>query len=146
MALETGLARGSSSRAIQAEIDSIFDAYTQEGADISGILRTPARLETIVRTNLSEAFNSGRRAAFESPRVSPFVSSYEYVAVIDPRTTDFCENYDGFTRPKNDPIWDAIWPPNHYNCRSMVVAALRGETFTNTERTPPYRPQKGFRL
>jgi SPP1 gp7 family putative phage head morphogenesis protein len=146
LTMQTGVARGHSVTDIMGQIDAIFNKYTITGEIVAGELTRASRIETIVRTNLSEAFNSGRLGAFNDAAVAPFVEAYEYTAIIDPRTTDFCESYDGYTRPRNDPKWTEIWPPNHFNCRSMVVAAVSGDTWERTAKTPSEEPQDGFKL
>lgn len=139
--MQTGVARGSSVREIMAQIEAIFTKY-----GIGGELISANRLETIVRTNLSEAFNTARMGAFADPSLAQFIEAYEYIAIIDPRTTEFCESYDGFTRSALDPIWGTIWPPNHFNCRSIVVAVVTGDTWERTAAAPGIAPADGFQL
>ena len=73
----------------------------------------PHRLETIVRTNMNEAINEGRRSMYEAPDVAGFVPYFAYSAIIDEKVTDYCECMDG----KNFRIEDlaAINPPAHFN-------------------------------
>lgn len=79
----------------------------------------PARLETIVRTNATDAYNRGRLVEFrDNPEAVPFV---EYSAIIDDRTTRVCRLLDGRVFRADDPEIDRIKPPNHFNCRSILV-------------------------
>ena len=150
--LETGLARGSTIPGMMSEIDEVFKKYVPTGEVVKdpatgkSKLRTPNRLETIVRTNLSEAYNSGRKALYSDPEVADVVEALQYSAIIDSRTTEFCRAYDGFTRPPTDPAWDEITPPNHFNCRSIIVPVVTGEEWERTERRPGVEPQEGFKL
>jgi len=150
--LETGLARGSSVPSIMGQVDNVFSKYVMTGEirvdpqTGKTILRTPGRLETIVRTNLAEAYNSGRMALYSDPDVEDVVEALQYSAIIDSRTTEFCRSYDGFTRPPSDPAWQEIVPPNHFNCRSIVVPYVRGEEWKRTETRPAEEPQEGFKL
>ncbi len=144
--LEQGIGRGTSVKGIMGALEDTFRKYVATGEEVAGELLTPHRLETIVRTNLSEAFNSGRLAAFEDPDIKQFVQAYQYSAIIDPRTTEFCERHDLFTRPITDPVWDTIWPPNHFNCRSIIVPVVTGDTWTRTADKPGIGPQEGFRI
>ena len=146
LTLQTGVARGHSVPDIMAQVEQIFSKYTVTGEIVDGALLTANRLETIVRTNLSEAFNTGRLGAFADPALAPYIQAYEYTAIIDPRTTEFCESYDGWTRPTTDPRWSEIWPPNHFNCRSLVVAAVTGDTWERSKTTPSAEPQEGFTM
>lgn len=142
--LEKALSRGASVKQTMQAVDDIFQKYRATGEIIGGELSTPNRLETIVRTNLGLAYNAGRKAAFESPGVAQFLEAYQYSAVLDPRTTDFCVDHDGVTRPINDVIWSSIWPPNHFNCRSIVVSVIKGEAWARTQNLPTTEPAPGF--
>lgn len=150
--LETGIARGSTVPGMMGEVDEVFMKYVPTGEIVvdpdtgKSVLRTPHRLETIVRTNLSEAYNSGRMALYSDPEVVDVVDALQYSAVIDSRTTEFCRRYDGFTRPPTDPAWNEIVPPNHFNCRSIVVPVVTGEDWVRTVRRPGIEPQEGFKL
>lgn len=152
MVLETGLARGATVPRMMGEIDEIFKKYVPTGEMVvdpetgKSVLRTPSRLETIVRTNLSEAYNSGRMALYADPDVVDVVDALQYSAIIDSRTTEFCRSYDQFTRPPTDPAWQEIVPPNHFNCRSIVVPVVSGEEWSRTVRRPGVEPQEGFKL
>ena len=146
IALQKALSRGASVKQTMQAVDDIFNKYRATGEIIGGELSTPNRLETIVRTNLGLAYNAGRKAAFESPGVAQFLEAYQYSAVLDPRTTDFCVDHDGVTRPINDLIWDVIWPPNHFNCRSIVVSVIKGEEWARTQNLPTTEPASGFKF
>lgn len=80
-----------------------------------------ARLETIARTNITDAFNQAQLSVYNDPDLGDFVEAYQYSSIIDSRTTDFCESYNNRIFLKDDPIWNSITPPNHFNCRSTVV-------------------------
>jgi len=139
--LEIGVQRGYSTDRVVRELGAVLDKYTDRL--VKGEVVKPGRLQTIVRTNLSEAFNTARRMAFEDPAIYPYIGAYQYSAVIDRKTTEICLDYDGTTRPTDDAIWDVIWPPNHFSCRSMVVAWMEDENFTFTD-YPTLPPQEGF--
>lgn len=83
--------------------------------------------KTIARTNASSAYNAGRASWFNSPGVSPFIVGYEYSAVLDDRTTEFCRAHDGQVIKKEDPMLQLVWPPNHFSCRSTMVAIMAGD-------------------
>jgi uncharacterized protein with gpF-like domain len=38
--------------------------------------------------------------------------------------TELCRSMNGVIRPKDDPIWDRLTPPNHWNCRSTLLEVL----------------------
>ena len=45
----------------------------------------------------------------------------EYSAIMDSRTTEVCSGLDGKIFKMSDPQLDNLRPPNHYNCRSVLV-------------------------
>jgi len=79
---------------------------------------------TIARTNASDFYNSGRLNFFEDKAVSPVIEAYMYSAIIDDRTTPFCEHHDGQIIQKGDSQVSLINPPNHFNCRSFLTPIL----------------------
>ena len=156
----------------RAMIEKIYDSLTQAGfvtmetnrvatgriaSDVEqalqGALGNASRVATAVRTNTFEAINEARYAAFTDPVVSDFIEALEYSAILDDRTTDICTHLDGRIYPANSPEWDSIRPPNHYNCRSLLIPvtvidteavgkdAPKGERWS---RPSTKEPQKGF--
>ena len=98
------------------------------------------RLETIVRTNTTDAYNQARKNEF---REDDFVVAMEYSAVLDDRTTDFCREHDGKIYKKDDPYLDTITPPNDFNCRSLLVPVLADEEFI-VDKHLAIKPAEGF--
>lgn len=122
-AILTGLKSGDASRAIIPRIEKVFEKYVgddnklQDGEPLSA-----SRIETVVRTNTTEAYNQGRLNSF---RGNSFVQAVMYSAIIDSRTTDVCDLLDGLYFKADDPNLDAITPPNHFN---SVPASTRVTT------------------
>ncbi|HXK27213.1 MAG TPA: minor capsid protein [Candidatus Binatia bacterium] len=87
---------------------------------------SPHRLETIVRTNTTEAYNQGRISTFIRPDMMPFLDGIEYSAILDSRTTEVCRFLDGKIFRPESPDLAALLPPNHSNCRSIVVPRMVG--------------------
>lgn len=107
------------------DIKDLFNKYVQQGIMRDDELIDPHRLETIVRTNMNEAINEGRRSMYEDPDVAGFVPYFQYSAIIDERTTDYCDCMDErIFRIEDMP---AINPPAHYNCRSFTVPITQVE-------------------
>lgn len=92
----------------------------------------PARVSTIVRTNVTEAFNVGRLAEFRNlgQRVVPQV---QYSAILDSRTTEICRFLDERVFDLNDPALSRLTPPNHFNCRSILVPVTQDLIVTRAE-------------
>jgi SPP1 gp7 family putative phage head morphogenesis protein len=110
-----------------------------------------AYLNTVARTNLFDAFNEGRFAEFTDPALGGFVEALEYSAVLDDRTTQLCQQLDGTVWNADSPNWDTFRPPNHFNCRSILVAVTqvdiaRGEWDGVESQDPPegLQPADGF--
>jgi hypothetical protein len=45
---------------------------------------------------------------------------WQYIAVMDGRTTDTCRDMHGRVFRADDPIWNSLYPPNHWGCRARV--------------------------
>lgn len=106
-----------------------------------------AYLDTLARTNLFEAMNEARFAEFTDPAVADFVEGLEYSAILDERTTHICESLDGAQyRADNEAIWDKYRPPNHYNCRSLLIPITTLDDWDGVESpAPTVEPQEGFK-
>lgn len=109
----------------------IRDAYLPWLGDpdqaIDEIMLTPYRLETLVRTNITEALNEGRKAQFQSAVDDGFVIGLQYSAIMDARTTDVCRHLDEKIFPANSSDLDRLTPPRHFSCRSVLVPVTRME-------------------
>jgi len=119
-ALLNGIEQGSSTAEVIQELDDIFNPVI-EGTSSEGLTSEPALLETIVRTNYTNIYNQARLSVAKSPDLGGFVEMLEYSAILDSRTTEICERLDGKIYKVDDPIWNRISPPNHFNCRSRLV-------------------------
>lgn len=123
--LQTGIKQGQSAREVQGKLKDIFDVYIPTGEVKDGKVVSPARLETIVRTNVSDAVNQGRESVINNPLVKNFVPFVLWSAIIDQRTTEYCEWMDGREFRHNDPLLNS--PPAHFNCRSIIVPITKLE-------------------
>jgi SPP1 gp7 family putative phage head morphogenesis protein len=106
----------------------------------------PYRLDTVIRTNMFEAINEARLNAFTDPALDGFVRALEYSAILDGRTTAVCEHMDGRTYTTGR--WEddlRPWvPPNHFNCRSLLIPVTAADEAALTEEVPSVEPQEGF--
>jgi SPP1 gp7 family putative phage head morphogenesis protein len=104
-------------------------------------VNVPARLENISRTNTSDAVNQARMSLFGDPELKGFVVAYEYSAILDDRTTEVCEKLHG----KIQKDWGTMVPPNHYQCRSLLVPVTEIDEWDGKQdKLPDVKPQKGF--
>ena len=81
----------------------------------------PAQLNTVVRTNATDAYSMGRLIAARDPDLEGLIRGMLYSAVLDERTTPVCRYLDGKVIPMDEPRLDQLVPPNHFNCRSILV-------------------------
>lgn len=112
-----------------------------------------AYLDTLVRTNTFEALNEARFAEFTDPEVSDFVEALQYAAVLDSSTTEICTdlgtggtNGEGVIYKADSDLWDQFRPPNHFNCRSVLIPVTTIDGWDGQESDPPsVEPQEGFK-
>ena len=107
--------------------------------------QTAAYLDTLSRTNLFEAMNEARYAEFTDPALGGFVTALQYSAILDDRTTEICQALNGGTWAEDSDVWDQYRPPNHYNCRSVLIPITELDGWDGQESPPPkVQPQAGF--
>jgi SPP1 gp7 family putative phage head morphogenesis protein len=76
---------------------------------------------TAANTITSQCINRGRQGyLFDSDNLES-IQAFQYSAVIDDRTTDLCLSLDGQIFKPDDIESQRFMPPNHYNCRSILV-------------------------
>lgn len=107
------------------DLKDMFNKYLDQGTEVDEELLAPHRLNTIVRTNITEAINEGRAEMMTHPDVGEFVQFFQYTAIMDERTTDYCRCMDGKIFRIEDIL--LIKPPAHYNCRSFTVPVTQFE-------------------
>lgn len=115
---------------------AILLAAIKDGKPISAITpllqgelktKSAAELERWARTKFTEVMNKGRLNFFNSTKV---IAGYQYSAILDDRTTEICRGLHGKKFVAGtEPI-----PPNHWNCRSILVPITIYEEFTPDEK------------
>ena len=124
---------------------NVMDDTEAALADAIGTANVPAYLNTLVRTNNFEALNEARYEEFTDPALADFVLALEYSAILDDRTTEICRALDGSVWADDSPNWDDYRPPNHYNCRSVLVPVTTLDGWDGVESDDPsVEPQAGF--
>jgi SPP1 gp7 family putative phage head morphogenesis protein len=123
--LEGGITNGKTESQVITELEDFFQKYnvyqyTSKG-ELENINDITGRLTSVIRTTTTDAYNRGLFQAYNDPKVKNMIAALQYSAIIDDRTTDFCNSYDGRIYNANDSIWDTINPPNHYSCRSTTI-------------------------
>lgn len=138
--------RGGAFRDLEQALTDFFEPYISNPGAVDPALASPHRIETIVRTNVSEAYVVGRMALNRDPEVRQFIQAYEYSAVMDDRTSPFCADWHGKVLKESDGRIAWITPPNHYNCRSILIPVFIGEAFELSKSYPKSEPATGFKL
>jgi len=115
-----------------------------------GVDNPDARLRTITRTGTFDAINTARQEYFNDPSLGGFVVGFEYSAILDDRTTQICRHLDDDDRGNHSKKWyesnASFTPPNHYNCRSLLIPVTTADEETFVEGgEPEMQPQEGFR-
>ncbi len=71
-----------------------------------------------------------------------------YDAILDGRETDLCRMLDGKIYRLDSPFWEVYYPPNHFKCRSRVIALSEDDMNNYGYRAESgdigTEPQKGF--
>lgn len=142
---------GKNDAEVQYELELFFANYTvlQKTIGPGGVVikkrieKIPGRLTVITRTNVADAFNQGRLTGFQDPSVKDLIAAYQYSAIMDDNTTEFCIQHDGKIFQANDPYIAQITPANHFQCRSMWIPILNDERY-KINKHPAIEPAKGF--
>lgn len=101
------------------------------------------QIATAARTSIFEAINEARFSFFNSPDLESFVEAVEYSAILDGRTTPICRHLDDRVYPKRSDVWKQYRPPNHFNCRSILVAVTVNDKWKESKQ-PTLDPLEGF--
>ena len=111
------------------------------------------RIRTASRTSIFEAINEARFSTFTDPDLDGFVEGLEYSAILDSRTTRICRHLDDRVYPVDSAVWNKYRPPNHFNCRSILVPVTiidtdvegkDSEAGSRFSKPPTIQPQSGF--
>lgn len=135
-------------RALDAETSSsvLLEDVEEALGEALVTSNVPAYLDTLVRTNTYEAMNEARYAEFTDPTLEGFVKAFEYSAIMDERTTDICSQLNGNAWSAESPVWEQYRPPNHYNCRSVLIPITESDGWTGQDSPDPgVTPQDGFK-
>lgn len=80
----------------------------------------------VVRTETNRVANEARKQSLQSLGVK----NYRYVATLDNRTSEICQELDGFEGPYSEAEEGINFPPMHPNCRSTTIAVIDAEKLT----------------
>lgn len=147
--VEKGLTKRQIVRGIETEeaVNKALDALWQDTVE-----GATAYLNTLVRTNMFEALNEARYQEFSDPALADFIVGLQYAAVLDSSVTEICYELgtggpdgDGAIYNVDSPLWDTYRPPNHFNCRSILVPITVNDGWDGEESDEPIsEPAEGF--
>ena len=86
------------------------------------------QIMALVRTSINQVANSASMAVYEANQ--DITKKYQYVATLDTRTSSICRALDG----QEFEYGKGPTPPQHFSCRSKVVAVI---DYENLGFTPP---------
>ncbi len=81
----------------------------------SGLIKNAATIA------VSQNMARGRDGFFFDQENLKQIQAFQYSAVLDGRTTDICLSLDGQIMLPTDKDLPGLRPPNHFNCRSILV-------------------------
>jgi len=143
---QRALREGLTQYEFRKEVEGLFDTM--------GVTRTsPWHLENVFRTNVGNTYNAARwQRTFESPTeaVQRFVPYLQYSTTGAENVCDICEPWNGHVYKRDDPIWDTIYPLNHYQCGCLVAPITIMEVEAGVKPSLGYPqapdPIKGFNV
>jgi SPP1 gp7 family putative phage head morphogenesis protein len=86
------------------------------------------QIMALVRTSINQVANAASMAVYEANQ--DITKKYQYVAALDTKTSAICRALDG----QEFEYGKGPMPPQHFNCRSKVVAVI---DYENLGFTPP---------
>lgn len=120
--LVEGLRTGASFNDMAEQINSVYEPFIGDPSTIKATgVTSPFRVETVIRTNLSDAYNQGRLAMGADPALEDFVVGWEYSEILDSRTVPISIFADGKKIKKDDPDLPQLSYPLHFNERGVFV-------------------------
>jgi len=79
------------------------------------------QVQSAAGTLAAKGINRGRFGFFFDQKNLQKIQAFQYSAVLDGATTPICLSLDKKIVKPNDPDLLSLRPPNHYNCRSILV-------------------------
>lgn len=109
------------------------------------------RWELIYRQNMQTALQAGRylnqQATIEQ---RPYL---QFININDNRSSKICPQYSDLVARADDAVWSAIYPPNHFRCRSRVRSMSERQAeregvkiLTEKQFEVLPMPEKGFKV
>jgi SPP1 gp7 family putative phage head morphogenesis protein len=106
-------------------------SYRDVSRDIAGRMGVAYRnAERLVRTETNYMANAAEMQSYKAAGIT----RYRFLAILDMRTSDVCEQHDGKVYSVEDAVPGESMPPLHVNCRSTHIAEFGDDTLAELER------------
>ena len=110
-------------------LNNILAQNIARGTGLTGIIQAITKITNATYYNASRLARSELNrvcglANYDAYQETDLVEEYEYVAVLDDRTSEICADMDGKRFPKKEYAPGVTAPPMHPNCRSTTVAVI----------------------
>lgn len=134
---------GQDFRAAAEGLRKALEPYVAAGV-VDPAAASGPRLETVVRTNIVDAYNTARREEFM--RDTDFVVGLQYSAILDDRVRPSHAAMDERQYLTTSKVWDDWTPPNGFNCRCVLIPVTRADGDFEESDPPPagVEPDAGF--
>lgn len=135
--LIAGVETGMSTIEVVEALGVVFEKWV--GSDLlrDGQVIKPYRLEAIVRTETTGAYVNGRILAARDPELKGLIRGLRYDAILDSRTSDACLALSNRVFKLDSPELDALAPPNHVACRSILTPLTISQTVDEADFITP---------
>lgn len=108
------------------------------GETVTAQLGSDRRLKTIYSTNLRSAYQKGQYDRTMESDLHPYLM-YRIGPSLRHREQHL--RWNNLIRPKDDPIWNSIFPPNGYGCKCYTVAVTEARKQKyERDGVPAYNP------
>ena len=100
--------------------EALSERFTSAGMTVLN----PSHVETVYRTNVVNAYNSGRHTHMTQPSVLRTHGFWQIRTVNDgpPRQRNTHRAVHGWVLSASDSVWQRVFPPFGFNCRCRVVS------------------------
>jgi len=127
-------AAGMTQQTIKTRVRSGIESALRQGttmeafqSSIADVAMSSFHAETIFRTNVLGSYNAGAAESLYDPKMADAIPAFEFVAVMDDRTTEICAAMNGRVFSREEMLSGAMIPPLHFNCRSTIVGIFADE-------------------
>jgi SPP1 gp7 family putative phage head morphogenesis protein len=144
--LIASIEKGMSTLDAIAALGIVFEKWVGSDVFRDGKEVTPSRLEAIARTETTGAYNIGRVVAARDPDIKGLVRGLRHDSILDSRTTEVCQRLNGRIHRIDSADLDALTPPLHVNCRSILTPITISREVDESEFVTPSEVGKAKEL